>query len=97
MVQRAAEADAVAMNSTTHHTTPRRFTRSKSDKVISGVAGGLGEYFGVDPVLFRVGIVVATITTGGLAAIAYFALAIARDSEDTGDEPTSPAPTPVAA
>ena len=27
----------------------RRLTRSSSDKLIGGVAGGLGRYFGVDP------------------------------------------------
>ena len=30
----------------------RRLTRSSSDKLIGGVSGGLGRYFGVDPILF---------------------------------------------
>ena len=34
---------------------PRRLTRSSSDRVLVGVAGGLGRYFGVDPVIFRIG------------------------------------------
>ena len=84
------------MNSTTHHTQPRRFTRSKSDKVFSGVAGGLGEYFGVDPVLFRIGLVVATFMTTGLALIGYIVLAVSRDFDADGDAPAVPVPTPVA-
>ena len=31
----------------------KRLYRSKTNKVIAGVCGGLGDYFGVDPVLFR--------------------------------------------
>ena len=33
---------------------PRRLLRSRDDRVIAGVAGGLGRYFNVDPVLFRI-------------------------------------------
>jgi phage shock protein C len=31
----------------------KRFYRSGRDKIIAGVCGGLGEYFGVDPVIIR--------------------------------------------
>ena len=30
-----------------------RLFRSKNDRVIAGVCGGLGEYFRVDPIIFR--------------------------------------------
>ena len=33
---------------------PRKLTLSTSDKYVWGVAGGLGRYFGVDAMLFRV-------------------------------------------
>src|SRR5919107_1877768 len=36
---------------------PRRLTRSPSDGIIGGVASGLGKYFSLDPLLFRVGFV----------------------------------------
>jgi phage shock protein PspC (stress-responsive transcriptional regulator) len=49
---------------------PQRLTRSTSDRVIAGVAGGLGRYFGVDPVMFRIGFVLS-LFFGGLGAIAY--------------------------
>jgi phage shock protein C len=57
-----------------------RLTRSSDDKMLGGVAGGLGAYFGVDPVLFRVGFAVATLLSG-VGALAYLAmlLAVPRD------------------
>src|SRR5829696_2998579 len=51
----------------------RRFTRSSSDKLIGGVAGGLGRYFGVDPILFRIAFVVLTFA-GGVGVLAYLGL-----------------------
>ena len=54
---------------------PRILNRSTEDKMVAGVAGGLGEYFGVDPVLFRVGFVAATLLSG-VGALAYLALVL---------------------
>ena len=51
----------------------RRLTRSSSDKLIAGVSGGLGRYFGVDPILFRIAFVVLTFA-GGVGVLAYIGL-----------------------
>lgn len=32
----------------------KRLYRSKKDKMIAGVCGGLAEYFGIDPVIIRI-------------------------------------------
>ncbi len=48
----------------------RRPRRSRQDSKVAGVAGGLGRYFGVDPVLFRVAFVVMTIF-GGIGVLTY--------------------------
>src|SRR5438093_11302280 len=40
--------------------------RSESDRRIAGVCGGLARYFGIDPVLVRVGFVVAAFMGWGL-------------------------------
>ncbi len=32
----------------------RRLYRSNQDRVVAGVCGGLGEYFNIDPVIFRI-------------------------------------------
>jgi phage shock protein PspC (stress-responsive transcriptional regulator) len=69
------------MTSTALHGTPTTLTRSSSDKRLFGVAGGLGAYFSVDPVLFRIGFVVATLM-GGVGAVAYVAAAILVPTED---------------
>jgi phage shock protein PspC (stress-responsive transcriptional regulator) len=56
-------------------TQPRRLQRSSSDRVLAGVAGGLGRYFGVDPVIFRIGFGLS-LFFGGLGALAYLLLAV---------------------
>ena len=53
--------------------------RSQSDKVVGGVSGGLGDYFNVDPVWFRLGFVFLTLTTG-IGLLAYGALWLALPS-----------------
>ncbi len=48
----------------------RRLTRRMDDRLIAGVASGLGAYFNVDPVVFRVGFVALTLA-GGIGALIY--------------------------
>jgi len=47
-----------------------RLTRSTDDKVVGGLAGGLGRWFGVDPVVLRIAFVVLTLA-GGSGMILY--------------------------
>jgi phage shock protein PspC (stress-responsive transcriptional regulator) len=54
---------------------PRRLQRSSSDRVLAGVAGGLGRYFRIDPVIFRIGFGIS-IFFGGIGALAYLLLAL---------------------
>ena len=56
--------------------TTKRLTRSSTDKYVAGVSGGLGEHFGVDPTMVRVGWVFATLISGGAALLAYAALMV---------------------
>ena len=47
--------------------------RSEDNKVFSGILGGLGEYWGIDPVLLRAGYIFVTFVTGLVpGALAYF-------------------------
>lgn len=48
----------------------RRLFRSTRQKVVAGVCGGLGEYFSVDPVWFRIGFVLLAIG-GGSGLLIY--------------------------
>jgi phage shock protein C len=42
----------------------RRLYRSRDDKMIAGIAGGLAEYLGVDPVLVRIAFVALALAMG---------------------------------
>ena len=48
----------------------RRLYRSRKNRVFKGVAGGIGEYFGIDPVLVRLAFLL-TFAMGGAGVIAY--------------------------
>jgi phage shock protein PspC (stress-responsive transcriptional regulator) len=61
---------------------PRRLLRSGEDRVLAGVAGGLGRYFDVDPLIFRIGFGIS-VFFGGLGAIAYLLLALFVPSDGT--------------
>ena len=54
---------------------PRRLTRSTSDKILGGVAGGLADYFDIDPLVVRIGFAVSTLFSGA-GLLAYLALLI---------------------
>jgi phage shock protein C len=50
--------------------TQQRVTRSSTDKIVAGVCGGLGQYFGLDPVIVRL-IMVVLIAAGGAGVLIY--------------------------
>jgi len=52
---------------------PKRFYRSRQDKVLAGVCGGLAEYFIIDPLLVRLLFLVLMIVAGG-GGLAYIIL-----------------------
>ena len=58
----------------------QRLYKSRDDRFLFGVAGGLAEYFDIDPVLVRVGWVLLTVVTGGIAALVYLVMAIVTPS-----------------
>ena len=64
---------------------PKRLTRSGADAIIGGVGSGLGRYFGVDPLLFRIGFVVLSFA-GGFGVLAYLLL-LAFMPTDGGERP----------
>ena len=50
--------------------TVKRIKRSRTEKIIAGVCGGIGEYFNIDPVLVRL-LFVALLLLGGWTLLAY--------------------------
>lgn len=53
--------------------TPKRLTRSREDRRLAGVCGGLSRYTGLDAQVVRLLTVVAVLVSGGTALIAYAA------------------------
>lgn len=67
----------------------RRLFRSR-DRVIGGVAGGLGEYLGVDPVWFRIGFVLLALG-GGSGVLIYLVMwMVVPERPDGMDVPATP-------
>lgn len=53
---------------------PRRLVRSRNDRMIAGVCGGLAQYAGMDVTLVRVLTAVATFLGFGSLAVLYLVL-----------------------
>jgi phage shock protein C len=51
-----------------------RLMRSRSDRMIAGVCGGLGHYFGIDPVIVRLIFLVLTVLTMFVPPLLYVVL-----------------------
>jgi phage shock protein PspC (stress-responsive transcriptional regulator) len=61
---------------------PRRLVRSRR-RVLGGVAAGLGDYFRVDPILFRIGFAVLTFVGGtGICAYVLMLLFVPAEGSD---------------
>ncbi|MGW0394103.1 PspC domain-containing protein [Streptomyces sp. NPDC003042] len=60
--------------------------RSKRDKVLAGVCGGLGRYFDLDPVVFRIVLGVLAVTGGvGLIFYGFAWLLLPQDDEEDSE------------
>ena len=69
---------------TTHIPEIRRLERSRSDRMLAGVSGGLARYFEIHPAVFRVGFVVLTLL-GGAGILIYAAAALVMPDEGKED------------
>jgi phage shock protein PspC (stress-responsive transcriptional regulator) len=68
--------------------------RSRSDKVVGGVSGGLAEYSGIDALLWRVGFV-ALALAGGTGVLVYLLLWLLMPVAADGAEPTTSGRSPA--
>jgi phage shock protein C len=60
----------------------RRILRSRNDRIIAGVAGGIAAYLGVDPLYVRLGLVLLGFLQG-LGILVYFVLWLLIPNEDS--------------
>ena len=71
----------------------KRMYLSNQNKVLAGVAGGLGEYFDIDPVLIRIAFVVL-IFLNGFGLLAYVVAWIAMPRVPASEVVVEPVPRP---
>jgi phage shock protein PspC (stress-responsive transcriptional regulator) len=76
------------MNENTPHTDgggPRRLSRTREGRMITGVCSGAGAYFGVDPTIVRIVLAVLTVLTSGAGILLYVAgtLIIPEEGKET--------------
>ena len=64
-----------------------RLYRSRDDRMIAGVAGGVAEQLDADPSLIRIVWAVLIFLTGGLALVVYIVMAIVVPERPAGLEP----------
>ena len=73
------------MNETTvEQPAVKRLERSRSDRMLAGVSGGLARYFDIHPAFYRVGFVVLTLI-GGAGILIYLAAALVIPDEGEED------------
>ena len=63
----------------------RKLYRSRTNRMLAGVCGGLAEYSNVDPTIVRILAVVATVLSGGLAVLGYIAAMVLVPEDPGGD------------
>jgi|SRR5215207_900892 phage shock protein C len=66
--------------------------RSRSERVLAGVCGGVGRYLGVDPVLLRIAFIILALANG-LGVVAYVVAWVAIPEEQP-DQPPGPPSEP---
>lgn len=64
----------------------RLLRRSRTDKVLAGVCGGIGHYFGLDPVIVRIAFVVLAVA-GGSGVLVYLVAWLVMPEAGEGAEP----------
>ena len=53
----------------------KKLYRSRKNKMLCGVCGGLGEYLGIDPTVVRLLVVLLSRSSVGMGVIIYFVAA----------------------
>lgn len=60
----------------------RRITRSRNERVVAGVAGGLGAFFNIDPMFVRLAFLVLAFING-IGGVLYLVLWLIVPNEDS--------------
>jgi phage shock protein PspC (stress-responsive transcriptional regulator) len=74
-----------------------RLYRSRDDRMLTGVAGGVADSLDTDPSLVRIAWVILAFLTGGIAVIVYIVMAIVVPEAPAGTMTGATAPAGVSA
>jgi len=73
----------------------KRLYRSRTDKKLAGVCGGLATYFNVDPTLIRAGYLLFSVFSAGFPGLlAYIVLYCIMPEEPDAGQPWQQGPPP---
>jgi phage shock protein PspC (stress-responsive transcriptional regulator) len=61
----------------------KRLRRSKTNRMIAGVCGGIAEYFGIEAILVRIVLVATALIAIGLPVVLYVACWLLIPDEET--------------
>lgn len=53
----------------------KRLYRSRTKKMLSGVCGGIAEYFNIDETVVRLGVALVTVVTGIIPGLVFYFVA----------------------
>jgi len=67
-------------------TMTKRIQRSRNDKMIAGVAGGLAQYFGIDATIVRI-LFLLLLLPGGLSPLIYVILWVVMPEAPAAEQP----------
>ena len=70
----------------------KKLYRSRNDRMLTGLCGGIAAYFNIDSTLVRVGFVVLEFLTAGLLIIGYLIVAIIVPKEPQATSSSDPKP-----
>lgn len=57
----------------------RQLTRSETNRRLAGVCGGIAEYFGIDPILVRIGFLLAALMGWGILLYVILWIVLPKD------------------
>lgn len=72
----------------------KRLYRSRSDRMIGGICGGMGDYLNLDSTVVRLLFVILAFASAGMAVAAYIIMLFVIPEEPVGANVPAPEPTP---
>lgn len=73
---------------------PKRLYRSRSDRMIGGICGGIGKYLNLDSTVVRLLFVILVLFSAGMAIAAYIIMLFVIPEEPAGISAPTPQSTP---